>query len=198
MEDGWRHTKTHIKKTLPTRAWIKTHGCSRSPPVRSICTSIKLQKVNAFFLPSSIFATKCKRLFHAFLKFYYYIYSVDNPLIFQVLTKFVFPFQKGQISPMDAGLLCVQCILVLCCDNSPAVSKQPLEDVRGPWRAEDRPLDVAVFEVAAVDFVGTQPLFDPLLDAVPLWETDRARARGKAVIHKVHRVLAEDKRYTES
>lgn len=83
-----------------------------------------------------------------------------------------------------------------CCDNSPAVSKEPLEDVRGPWRAEDGPLDATVFEVAAVDFMGTQPLLDALLDAVPLWETHGARPRGKAVIHKVHRVLAEDKRYT--
>lgn len=72
------------------------------------------------------------------------------------------------------------------CISLPAVSKKSLEDVRGPWCAEHGPLDSSVFEIAAVDLVGTQPLFDSLLDAVALWEADRSRSGGKTVIHKVH------------
>ncbi len=71
-----------------------------------------------------------------------------------------------------------------------------MQDVRGPWRAEDGPLDASVFKVAAVDLVGTEPLFDSLLDAVALGEAHRARSRGEAVIHKVHSVLSKDKRET--
>lgn len=84
----------------------------------------------------------------------------------------------------------------LCFDDSPAVSKQSLEDVRGPWRAEDGPLDTSVFEVAAVDLVWAQPLFDSLLDAVALRETHRARSRRETIVHKVHRVLNGDERKT--
>lgn len=39
--------------------------------------------------------------------------------------------------------------------SSPAVPEQALQDVRGSWCAEDGPLDASVFEVAAVDLVGT-------------------------------------------
>lgn len=90
----------------------------------------------------------------------------------------------------------VLCILVLGSDSSPAVPEQALQDIRWPWRAEDRPLDASVFEVAAVDLVGTEPLFDSLLDAVALGEAHGARSWGETVIHKVHRVLNGDKRET--
>lgn len=76
--------------------------------------------------------------------------------------------------------------------GSPAVSQQALQDVGGPRRAEDGPLDASVFEVAAVDLVGAQPLLDSLLDAVALWEAHGARSRGEAVIHKVHSVLSRE------
>lgn len=66
-----------------------------------------------------------------------------------------------------------------------------MQDVGGPRRAEDGPLDASVFEVAAVDLVGAEPLFDALLDAVGLGEADGARAWREAVIHKVHRILKE-------
>lgn len=71
-----------------------------------------------------------------------------------------------------------------------------MQDIRGPWRAEDGPLDAPVFEVAAVDLVGAEPLFDPLLDAVALGEAHGARSRGEAVIHEVHRVLKRGERET--
>lgn len=74
-------------------------------------------------------------------------------------------------------------------DNSPAVSQQALQDVRGPRRSEDGPLDATVFEVAAVDLMGTEPLFDSLLDAVSFGEANGARSRRETVIHKVHSVL---------
>ena len=74
-------------------------------------------------------------------------------------------------------------------DSSPAVSEQALEDVGGPRRAEHGPLDASVFEVAAVDLVGAEPLFDALLDAVAFGEAHGARSRGEAVVHKVHGVL---------
>lgn len=76
-------------------------------------------------------------------------------------------------------------------DSSPAVSQQPLEDVRRSRRAENGPLDASVFEVAAFDLVGAEPLFDSLLDAVALGEAHRTRPRGETVVHKVHRVLIE-------
>lgn len=79
-------------------------------------------------------------------------------------------------------------------DSSPAVPEQALQDVRRPWRAEDGPLDASVFEVAAVDLVGAEPLFDSLLDAVALGEAHGARSRRETVIHEVHRVLNRDKR----
>lgn len=88
------------------------------------------------------------------------------------------------------------CVLVYAYDSSPAVSEQALQDVRRPWRAEDGPLDASVFEVAAVDLVGTEPLFDSLLDAVALGEAHGARSRGETVIHKVHSVLNRDERET--
>lgn len=91
-------------------------------------------------------------------------------------------------------LISVPCALVFGTDSSPAVSQQALQDVRGSWRAEDRPLDASVLEVAAVDLMGAEPLLDSLLDAVSLREAHRARSRGKAVVHKVHRVLSVDKR----
>lgn len=75
--------------------------------------------------------------------------------------------------------------------SSPAVSEQTLQDVGGPRRAEDGPLHASVFEVAAVDLVGAQPLFDSLLDAVTLWEAHGAWSRGETVIHKVHSVLKQ-------
>lgn len=78
---------------------------------------------------------------------------------------------------------------VFCYNSSPAVSKESLEDVGGSRRAEDGPFDTSVFEVAAVDLVGAQPLFDSLLDAVPLGEAHGMRSWGETVIHKVHRVL---------
>lgn len=74
---------------------------------------------------------------------------------------------------------------------SPAVSQKALQDVGGPGRAKDGPLDASVFEVAAVDLVGAEPLFDALLDAVGLGEAYRARTWREAVIHKVHRILKE-------
>lgn len=74
---------------------------------------------------------------------------------------------------------------------SPAVPQKPLQDVGGPWRAEDRPLDAPVFEVAAVDLVGTEPLFDSLLDTVPLGETYGAGSRRETVVHEVHGILWE-------
>ncbi len=86
------------------------------------------------------------------------------------------------------------CVLAFASDSSPAVSEQALQDVRGPWRAEDGPLDASVFEVAAVDLVGTEPLFDSLLDAVTLRETHGARSRGETVIHEIHSVLNGDER----
>lgn len=64
-----------------------------------------------------------------------------------------------------------------------------MQDVGGPRRAEDGPLDASVFEVAAVDLVGAEPLFDALLDAVSLGEANGARTWREAVIHKVHRIL---------
>lgn len=79
--------------------------------------------------------------------------------------------------------------VVFCSNSLPAVSKKSLEDVGGPRRAEDGPFGASVFEVTAVDLVGTQPLFDSLLDAVALREAHRMRSRGETVIHKVHRVL---------
>lgn len=75
---------------------------------------------------------------------------------------------------------------------SPAVPQKALQDVGGPRRAEDGPLDAPVFEVAAVDLVGTEPLFDSLLDAVPLGETYRAGSRRETVIHEVHGILQEE------
>lgn len=73
--------------------------------------------------------------------------------------------------------------------SSPAVPEQALQDVGGSWGAEDGPLDASVFEVAAVDLVGAEPLFDALLDTVALGEADRARSRGETVVHEVHRIL---------
>jgi len=96
-------------------------------------------------------------------------------------------------------LINLPCVTVFVfCDSSPAVSKQPLEDVRGPWRAEDGPLDTSVFEVAAVDLVRAKPLLDSLLDTVTLRKTHRARSRGETVIHKVDRVLNKDDRNSGS
>lgn len=69
-----------------------------------------------------------------------------------------------------------------------------MQDVGGPRRAEDGPLDAPVFEVAAVDLVGAEPLLDALLDAVALGEAHGARTRGEAVVHEVHRVLREERR----
>ena len=83
------------------------------------------------------------------------------------------------------------CVLVSV--GSPAVPKQALQDVGRSRRAEDGPLDAPVFEVAAVDLVGTEPLFNPLLDTVALGEAHGARSRGETVIHEVHRVLKEEK-----
>lgn len=54
---------------------------------------------------------------------------------------------------------------------------------------EDRPRSAVVPEDRAVDFVGPQPLFHSLLDAVAHWEADRCRPGGEAVIHKVHTIL---------
>lgn len=68
-----------------------------------------------------------------------------------------------------------------------------MQDVGGPRRAEDGPFDTSVFKVAAVDLVGTQPLFDALLDAVALGEAHGARSWGETVIHEVHRVLEKYK-----
>lgn len=87
------------------------------------------------------------------------------------------------------GVLCV-----LGADSLPAVSQQPLQDIGGSRCAEDGPLDASVFEVAAVDLMGTEPLFDSLLDTVALRKSYRAGSRGETVIHKVHRVLREDDR----
>lgn len=56
--------------------------------------------------------------------------------------------------------------------SSPAVPQKPLQDVRGPGRAEDRPLDRAVLEDAAVDFLRPQPLLHPLLDTVSFGEAN--------------------------
>lgn len=64
-----------------------------------------------------------------------------------------------------------------------------MQDVGGPRCAEDGPLDAPVFEIAAVDLVGAEPLFDALLDAVCLGETDGAGTRWETVVHKVHRIL---------
>lgn len=75
---------------------------------------------------------------------------------------------------------------------SPAVPQKALQDVGGPRRAEDGPLDAPVFEVAAVDLVGTEPLFDSLLDTVPLGETYGAGSRRETVIHKVYGILREE------
>lgn len=69
-----------------------------------------------------------------------------------------------------------------------------MQDVRGTWRAEDGPLDASVFKVAAVDLMGTEPLFDSLLHTVTLGKAHGARSRGETVIHKVHSVLNKDKR----
>lgn len=74
---------------------------------------------------------------------------------------------------------------------SPAVSQEALQDVGGPGRSKDGPFDASVFEVAAVDLVGAEPLFDALLDAVGLGKAYRARTWREAVIHKVHRILKQ-------
>lgn len=78
------------------------------------------------------------------------------------------------------------------CVSSPAVAEKSLQDVRGPRRAEHGPLDSSVFKIAAVDLVGTQPLFDPLLDAVALREADGLGSGRETVIHKVHGVLNKE------
>lgn len=99
------------------------------------------------------------------------------------------PFLYMNTLSLDCSKLS-RLISVLCgSDSSPAVPEQALQDVRGPWRAKDGPLDASVFKVAAVDLVGAEPLFDSLLDAVALGEAHGARSRGKTVIHKVHGVL---------
>lgn len=69
-----------------------------------------------------------------------------------------------------------------------------MQDVGRPRRAKDGPLDASVFEVAAVDLVGAEPLFDALLDAVGLGKADGARTWREAVIHKVYRILKEGRR----
>lgn len=109
-------------------------------------------------------------------------------LFFQAFCKrMALPRHCSELSRLTSVL----CVLGFGSDSSPAVPQQALQDVRGPRRAEDRPLDASVFEVAAVDLVGTEPLFYPLLDAVPLGESHGARSRGEAVIHKVHSVLKQ-------
>lgn len=82
---------------------------------------------------------------------------------------------------------------VLLSVGSPAVPEQALQDVGRSRCAEDGPLDAPVFGVAAVDLVGTEPLFNPLLNTVALGEAHRAGSRGETVIHEVHRVLKEEK-----
>lgn len=69
-----------------------------------------------------------------------------------------------------------------------------MQDVRGPWCAEDRPLDAPVFEVVAVDLMGTEPFLDSLLDAVAFGEAYGARSWGETVIYKVHGILNRDER----
>lgn len=54
---------------------------------------------------------------------------------------------------------------------------------------EDGPRSAVVPEDRAVDFMGPQPLFHSLLDAVTHWKADRCRSGGEAVIHKVHTIL---------
>lgn len=88
----------------------------------------------------------------------------------------------------------VLCVLGLGADSVPAVSQQPLQDIGGSRRSEDRPLDASVFEVAAVDLMGTEPLFDSLLDTVALRKSHGVGSWGKTIIHKVHRVLRKDER----
>lgn len=85
----------------------------------------------------------------------------------------------------------------LCSEGSPAVPEQALQDVGGSRRAEDGPLDASVFEVAAVDLVGAEPLFDALLDAVALGEADGAGSRGETVVHEVHGILKGEERQRE-
>lgn len=80
---------------------------------------------------------------------------------------------------------------MLGADSSPAVSQQPLQDIGGSRCAEDGPLDAPVFEVAAVDLMGTEPFFDSLLDTVALRKSHRTGSWGETVIHEVHRVLRE-------
>lgn len=88
----------------------------------------------------------------------------------------------------------VLCVLGFCSESSPAVPEQALQDVRGSWGAEHGPLDASVFEVAAVDLVGAEPLFDALLDAVALGEADGARSRRETVVYEVHRILNREER----
>lgn len=73
--------------------------------------------------------------------------------------------------------------------SSPAVTQKSLQDVRWARRAENRPLHPTVSEVAAVDFLGTKPLFDPVLDAVVLREAHGLWTRRETVIHERHCVL---------
>lgn len=85
-------------------------------------------------------------------------------------------------------------VLGLGANSLPAVSQQPLQDIGGSRRSEDRPLDASVFEVAAVDLMGTEPLFDSLLDTVALRKSHGVGSWGETVIHKVHGVLRKDER----
>lgn len=85
-------------------------------------------------------------------------------------------------------------LYVLGADSLPAVSQQPLQDIGGSRCAEDGPLDASVFEVAAVDLMGTKPFLDSLLDTVALGKSHGAGSWGETVIHEVHRVLREDDR----
>lgn len=75
--------------------------------------------------------------------------------------------------------------------GSPAVTQKSLQDVGGARRAENIPLDCALSQVAAVDFLGAKPLFDPMLDAVVRREANRLWAGREAVVHKRHCVLKE-------
>lgn len=75
----------------------------------------------------------------------------------------------------------------------PAVSKQSLQDIRGPGCPKHRPLHRSVLEDATVDFVGSQPLFHPLLHAVAFRESHGLRPRVETVIYKIDFVLRERK-----
>lgn len=95
--------------------------------------------------------------------------------------------------PLTPNFSFLEKIFVCHYDCSPAVSKESLKDVGGTWCAKDGPFDTSVLEIAAIDLLGTEPLFDSLLNAVTLGKAHRARSRGETVVHKVHGVLDKNK-----